>query len=163
MVYFINDVLPLVRSSRPEVVLRVVGANMPKAILDLAGPGVELLGWVEDLAPLYTQTRVVVAPLRYGAGIKGKIGEAAMYGVPFVCTDIAAEGTNIRSGHDCVIAEDANSFAAGVLSLLSDDELWMTYSKNSQVALLSQTSPSVARANLEAMFALAGVPARITR
>lgn len=161
MEYFITEVLPLIHVTHPEVSLQVVGANLPDSVARLAGPKVELLGWVKDLDPLYENTRVVVAPLRYGAGIKGKIGEAAMHGVPFVCTPVAMEGMLLSPETDCLVGDNAASFAKHVLSLYEDDELWLRCSTNAQVALLAQCSPEVARENLTSLFAEVNVPEKI--
>lgn len=163
MIYFIKEVFPLLQSQRPEITLEVVGANMPAELSSLAGPKVHMLGWVQDLTPVYARTRVVIAPLRYGAGIKGKVGEAAMQGVPVVCTSVAIEGMLIEPGSACLVGDTPEAFAQEVLRLYDDHVLWQKIATNAQVALLAQCSPEVARQNIEEVFAATNVPAKILR
>ncbi|MBU6233465.1 MAG: glycosyltransferase, partial [Acidobacteria bacterium] len=113
--------------------------------------------WVHDLVPLYHATRLVVAPLRYGAGIKGKLGESAVHGVPFVCTSIATEGTLMEHGRDCLNADTAEEFAREVIRLYSDAELWESLSRNVQTAIERQCAPAVAAARFEELFRLLNV------
>jgi len=163
MRYFIKEVLPHIHQVRPDVTLDVVGANMPADVSALASDKVRMLGWVQDLTPVYAATRVVIAPLRYGAGIKGKVGEAAMQGVPVVCTSVAVEGMALVAGTDCLVGDTPESFAAAVLSLYDNDQQWQMLSTNAQTALLAQCSPEVARKNIEEVFAATNVPAKILR
>jgi len=142
--WFAEDILPLVRAALPEASLSVVGSNMPPAILELARPGLDIVGWVHDLAPIYDQTRVVVAPLRFGAGIKGKLGEAAMHGVPFVCTEIASEGTYLEDGTNCLIGNDAATFAAKIVELYNDAARWQRLADEGRAAISKQCAPEVA-------------------
>ena len=155
--WFAEDILPLVRASLPEVSLSVVGSNMPPAILELARPGLDIVGWVHDLAPIYDQTRVVVAPLRFGAGIKGKLGEAAMHGVPFVCTEIASEGTYLEDGTNCLIGNDAATFAAKVVELYHDAARWQRLADEGRAAISKQCAPEVAALAISALLRDLGI------
>ena len=150
--WFVNDVFPAVHAQLPDVNFKVVGSHLPDEIAALARPGVEIIGWVQDLGPLYDSIRLVVAPLRYGAGIKGKLGESASHGVPFVCTSIAIEGTFMESGRDCLAADEATGFAQAVVELYSNHTTWDTMSVNVQAAIDAQCAPEVARAALEQLF-----------
>jgi GT2 family glycosyltransferase/glycosyltransferase involved in cell wall biosynthesis/SAM-dependent methyltransferase len=125
--WFIRDVLPIIRQTRPDVRLRVVGRNAPVELMDL-GDAVEFLGWVPDVEPEYAATRVTVAPLRFGAGVKGKVVESLSYGVPVVTTPVGAEGTGLVDGSTARIAADAPAFARAVLDLLEDDAAWRSIS-----------------------------------
>ncbi|MBO3083857.1 glycosyltransferase [Cellulomonas fengjieae] len=126
--WFTSEVLPLLEAARPGLRVDVVGRDPLPELVESAPPGVTYHGWVEDLAPLYAGARVVIAPLRFGAGVKGKIGEAMSHGVPVVMTPVGAEGMDIRDGETAVVADDAAGFAAGVLTLLEDDETWTALS-----------------------------------
>ncbi len=152
VVWFVEEVFPRVRAAIPTVEFNVVGSHLPDEIAVLARPGVNIVGWVQDLGPLYDAVRLVVAPLRYGAGIKGKLGESASHGVPFVCTTIAIEGTLMASGRDCLAADDSEGFADAVIALYGDEATWETMSTNVQRAIDAQCAPDVARAALEALF-----------
>ena len=85
---------------------------------------VNFTGYVEDLRPLFEQALVYVAPLRFGAGIKGKILEAINYGVPVVTTSIGAEGIGVVDGENILIADSAVEFCEAVVKLHRDEELW---------------------------------------
>ena len=82
--WFVGEVWPAVRARLPGVELSIVGSNMPAAIRDLAVAGVRVLGYVEDIDPLLDAARISIAPLRYGAGVKGKINQAMAFGLPVV-------------------------------------------------------------------------------
>lgn len=122
--WFVRDVFPLVREQIPEAHLSVVGLFPPSDLLDDSLPGVEFLGWVEDLEPVHARSIVSIAPLRYGAGVKGKVGDAWAHGVPVVMTPLAAEGMRVEHGRTGLIAATAEEFAAGVVRLHREQELW---------------------------------------
>jgi glycosyltransferase involved in cell wall biosynthesis len=144
VIWFAEEILPLVRAALPEVTVSVVGSNMAPEIEELARPGLDIVGWVHDLGPIYDETRVVVAPLRFGAGIKGKLGEAAMHGVPFVCTEIASEGTYLDDRHNCLIGNDAATFAAAIVELYNNPVLWQRLADEGRAAISKQCAPEVA-------------------
>src|SRR5699024_4735168 len=73
-VWLANEIMPVVWRTHPETVVHIVGSNPTDEVVSLHGAGVEVHGWVADLAGLYRAMRVVVAPLRFGAGVKGKVG-----------------------------------------------------------------------------------------
>jgi len=146
--WFVQEIFPKVRATLPDVRFRVVGSHLPDSIAQLAREGVDIVGWVHDLTPLYEEVRLVVAPLRYGAGIKGKLGESASRGVPFVCTSIATEGTTLANGSECLVASDANEFAEAVIRLYSEESLWEQMSHRAQAAIEAQCSPAVAKVTL---------------
>ena len=127
--WFFSEVLPLVRKSLPHVKVTVVGRGAPPEIRDLAGDGVTFAGWVADLEDVYARARIAIAPLRYGAGLKGKVGEAMSYGVPVVGTSVAAEGLQLEHGVTAWIADDSRAFAEGIVTLHGDDELWARVSE----------------------------------
>src|SRR5690606_41068412 len=79
------------------------------------------LGWVQDLDPLYAGARVTIAPLRFGAGVKGKVGESLGKGVPVVGTSVAVEGMWLEPGTDVLVADGTEEFAAAIGELLADD------------------------------------------
>lgn len=121
--YFCKDVLPLITARRPEVVLKIVGSNATPEIGALAGQHVEVLGYVPDTAPFLEQAYISVAPLRYGGGMKGKVGEAMSFGLPVVTTAFGAEGFGLKPGRDLLVADGAVEFASHVNRLLDDTEL----------------------------------------
>ncbi|WP_159807586.1 glycosyltransferase [Cellulomonas citrea] len=122
--WFAEEVLPLVLQVRPDVHLDVVGSHVPEDLVDAAPPQVRFLGWVPDLAELYGTARLAVCPLRFGAGVKGKVGESLAHGLPVVVTSVGAEGMGLVDGQNALLADDPQAFADAVLRGLSDDELW---------------------------------------
>jgi GT2 family glycosyltransferase/SAM-dependent methyltransferase len=125
-VWFVRRVLPRIRAAVSEVRLWLVGSNPTRAVQALSqAPGVLVTGFVSEdrLAAHYAQARVVVAPMRFGAGIKGKVVEAMRHGVPVVTTPAGSQG---MSAAECGIpvAADPEPFAAAVIRLLSDDQAW---------------------------------------
>ena len=115
---------------------------MPSTISQLDLPGVEPVGWLPDLTDAYEQARVVIAPLRFGAGVKGKVGEAIEFGVPVVGTTIAFEGMHLADEVDVLIADSPDAFAEAVVRLMTDDALWTMLSTHAQMALVDQFSPA---------------------
>jgi len=87
-------------------------------------------GYVEDIAPYMDGCRVSVAPLRYGAGVKGKVNMAMSYGLPVVATSVAVEGMHVEAGADVLVADEADAFADDVIRLYGDEELWNRLSAN---------------------------------
>ncbi|ABI58441.1 hypothetical protein Neut_0153 [Nitrosomonas eutropha C91] len=98
VIYFAELIFPIIKRQIPDIRFKVIGANPPEEIERLAAiPGIEILGFVKDLQPVFADIRLTVAPLRYGAGIKGKIGTSLCYGVPCVATPMAVEGMGLTA------------------------------------------------------------------
>jgi glycosyltransferase involved in cell wall biosynthesis len=121
--YFGSEFLPIVKASLPSVDFSVAGSYRPAEMNDI-GPDTHLLGYVQDLAHVFDTARVFVCPLRYGSGMKGKIGEALAAGVPVVTTSIGAEGMRLIDAENALIRDDPGEFAAAVVRLYNDRELW---------------------------------------
>jgi O-antigen biosynthesis protein len=159
--WFVEQILPLVVERHPDTVLTVVGSNVPDSIRALAGDHVRIAGWVDDLVPLYRSARVGLAPLRYGAGIKGKVGEAMSLGLPMAMTTIAAEGMHITDRVEGMVADDPAAMADAICALIVDDELWARVSAAGRVLIDQRFGVSAARASIIATLQAAGtaVPA----
>ncbi|MGF6493616.1 glycosyltransferase involved in cell wall biosynthesis [Luteibacter sp. 621] len=126
--WFIADVLPRVRSAVPHMRLHVVGDIDAIARRAIESDAVLVHGRVADLAPLHEQTLVSIAPLRFGAGVKGKVNQAMSHGLPVVLTTIAAEGMHLRDGVDALVADTPEAFAAAIVRLSSDERIWTAMS-----------------------------------
>ena len=129
--FFTQEILPLVRQSLFGVKFYVVGSKPPLDVKELACEDIIITDFIPDLTPLLNSVRLSVAPLRYGAGIKGKIGGAMAVGLPVVATPIAAEGMSLTHGVNILIAEDPKAFADQITTLYQDENLWDSLSKNS--------------------------------
>ena len=90
------------------------------------------MGWVDDLLPYYNSHKMVVAPLRFGAGVKGKIGEALSHGIPTVTTSVGVEGMPLINGQDILFADTADEIADAVVKVYNDEKLWTSLSHNGQ-------------------------------
>lgn len=116
-----HDVLPRVRKSRPDATLTAVGRGASAALCRLAArTGIELAGWVDDLAPPMARAAVAVAPMRSGGGTNLKVFDALAASRALVTTPLGAEGTGLVAGRHALIEQDADAFAAAVLSLFAD-------------------------------------------
>ena len=130
VLYFVHRIMPLLREQLPGVQFYVVGSNPPDEILALASSDVIITGYVARLNPLLDKMRVSVAPLRYGAGIKGKVGSALSAGLPVVATTTAVEGMSLIDGKDVLVADDPEAFAQRICRIYRDETLWQKLSTN---------------------------------
>ena len=136
VLWFVTDVWPLIRASLPAVRFHCIGGGVPAEIAALAAqPGVEVHGHVADLAPYMDGVRIAVAPLRFGAGVKGKVNLSMAHGQPVVATACATEGMHLRDGEDVLVADDAAGFADSVVGLYQDDALWQRLADNGRINL----------------------------
>ncbi len=122
--WFAEQVVPRVAARVPECEIVVTGANPPAEALRHASPHVQLVGFVDDLAGLYASSRVAVAPIRFGAGVKIKTIEAVQYGVPVVATSLGAEGIELDHPDAVATVGDASAFADALIELLRDERAW---------------------------------------
>jgi glycosyltransferase involved in cell wall biosynthesis len=152
--YFAKNIFPLIQQRMPSVKFKVVGANPPPEITILAqeNPGIEVMGFVEDLGALLEQVKATVAPLRYGAGIKGKIGSSLCHGVPCVATSIAVEGMGLTDGENVLVADAPEHFANAILRLYTDRALWNTLSEAGTSFAKNNYSQDVITARMRAIL-----------
>lgn len=121
MLWYFNEILPLVLKRHPQAHLWIVGSGPPPEITALhAHPNVTVTGRVPEVTPYFEQARVVIAPLRIGSGIKGKIIEGMAFGRPVVTTSIGAEGMDLTPGENIILADGAADFADAVCKALED-------------------------------------------
>jgi GT2 family glycosyltransferase/glycosyltransferase involved in cell wall biosynthesis len=122
--HFVRDIFPHVKAALPGVKLYVVGDNVTPEVAACASEDVLVLGYVPDVEPLFRKCRLMVVPLRYGAGIKGKLGEALSYGLPVVTTSTGAEGFGITDGVEALLADEPQQFASAVVRAYREEDLW---------------------------------------
>lgn len=122
--WFIKEVLSQIIEKNQDFVLNVAGTGLsPAEVKEITCKGVNFLGFVDDLAPLYLNAKVVVIPLQYGAGIKGKMCEALSHGSTVVSTSSGAEGLSLKNGVEYLLADNASDFASQVSRVLVDQQL----------------------------------------
>lgn len=141
--YFMQEIFTLVQAACPGVELYIVGDNVPPKIEAQASGAVIVTGYLPDVDEVFYNCRVFVAPLRFGSGMKGKIGQALSYGVPVVTTPIGAEGMELEHGHQAMIAKGAQEFADAVINLYQDADLWQRLSDNGYEHVRRNFTPEV--------------------
>jgi GT2 family glycosyltransferase/glycosyltransferase involved in cell wall biosynthesis len=146
--WFAGDVMPLLRANGAPPHLHIIGSKAPQEVLELAGEDVSVHGFVPDIAPYMDGCRLSVAPLRYGAGVKGKVNMAMSYGLPVVATSVAVEGMHVRAGVDVMVADDATAFAAAIRRAYDDAALWTMLSDRGLANVHEHFSFSAARTAL---------------
>jgi len=143
----VRDIMPTVWRELGDVTVTIVGSDPPPSVCALASPLVDVAGWVENLQPTLDSARLLVAPLSYGAGLKGKITQCLAVGLPVVTTTIGADGID---GLDrcMLVADDPVELAEHVIRVYRDDELWRELSKAGQALIEEHCSLSVISARL---------------
>jgi len=130
--YLKETIWPLLKKEFPEAVLQVYGAYPSQKVLQLHQPknGFFIMGRAEHANEIVKQARVVLAPIRFGAGLKGKLLEAMQCGTPSVTTTIGAEAMHADLPWNGFITDDSAEFAKQAASLYLDEKLWMQSQKN---------------------------------
>ncbi|NNK33115.1 MAG: glycosyltransferase, partial [Xanthomonadales bacterium] len=126
LLWFIEAVWPQLLERHPDLVFEIVGKGADQRLQSAvaAHAGIRLRGFVEDLQEIYRESRVSVAPLLFGSGMKVKVLDAMARGMPTVTTSVGAEGIAAESGRHLMVADDARIMADQVLDLLDNSALW---------------------------------------
>lgn len=127
--WLVKNIMPRVWQHAPHIECSLAGADMPDSIHALAGNQVRVLGHVPDLQSLFDASRLSIAPLRFGAGIKGKVLDSLAAGLPCVMTPVAAEGLDLPDTFTRLIAHDADALAALIIAAHEDSALYQHTSK----------------------------------
>lgn len=126
LLWFFADIWPSIHAADPDISVKIVGKNPDPSLLEAAKglQGIEFLGFVDDLEPLFKHSRLFLAPLRFGSGIKVKVLNAMCRGIPVITTDVGAEGLDVISNEHLVIANQADQMANRILELMDHKEQW---------------------------------------
>lgn len=147
--WFATEIWPHVHAALPDVEFHIVGAEAPPSVVELGQlPGIKVVGFVPDLTPVLETYRVGVAPLLFGAGIKGKVATTMGAGIPCVCTPIAAEGMGLQPGVHALIEEEPRRFAEAVVTLYKEEALWSRLSTRGRALIADRFGTSANRASL---------------
>ena len=140
--WLIDEILPKINNIIIEqIYLEIVGEFLPISVQEkIDGDKIKYHGWLESLDSVYAETSLVVVPLRYGAGKKGKVNEAVVHGCPIVSTSIGVEGFPLLSEEDFILADSAEEFAAAIVKLLSDQELALKYADSAHSKIAKDSS-----------------------
>lgn len=134
--YFLyNDIMPIVWKEIPDLKVNIIG-NVKDCIKDINNPNFVFQGYVPNIETFFFSNKLMVASLRYGAGVKGKIGQAFEYFLPVITTSIGAEGMQLVNDENALINDDSVGFANSIIKLYSNKELWLKLQSNSEKSLI---------------------------
>jgi GT2 family glycosyltransferase/glycosyltransferase involved in cell wall biosynthesis len=153
MLWYAADILPRLRERLPGVVTHVVGNEVPPSIAALAAPDFVVAGYVPDVTPYFTGCRLSIAPLRYGAGVKGKVNLAMSYGLPVIATTPTVEGMHLIPGEDVLVADDPAGFVDAIVHAYTDEALWRRLSEGGRDNIRNHFSREVARGAITRLLA----------
>jgi glycosyltransferase involved in cell wall biosynthesis len=146
--YFVSEIMPILRKKLPGVAFYIVGSKVTEDVMALESFDVNVVGFVENLEGYLDGIRVMVTPLRYGAGIKGKVATALSVGLPVVASVIAAEGMGLVEDEEILISSTPEEFAEKVAKVYHDRELWVKLSLNGGVAAKKYWGSQAGHSNL---------------
>ena len=125
LLWFVEEIFPLICQAIPDIILHVIGSKAPQKIIALGQhPNIQFHGFVENIDPFMQSVKVAVAPLRFGAGVKGKVNMSMSHGQPVVGTKVAVEGMYTTHEKDVMMADEPEMFAQSVIRLYQEEKLW---------------------------------------
>jgi len=152
VLFFVEEIYPLVCDRLPDTKFYVIGDKAPPEIVALASDRIIVAGLQRNVRSFFDSVRLSVAPLRFGAGIKGKINQSMALGVPVVATSIAVEGMNLVDRKHVLVADEPQDFASALIELYESEELWKRLSQNGISKTQELYSTDAAREKLEFLF-----------
>jgi GT2 family glycosyltransferase/glycosyltransferase involved in cell wall biosynthesis len=157
MLWFCGEIMPKILRQLPEAKFHIIGSKMPEPVRALASNHIITHGYVEKVEPFFESCLLSVAPLRFGAGVKGKTNQSMSFGVPVVSTSIGAEGMHLTHENNVLLADRPQEFAEQVIRLHRDRELWAALSRNGQKNIEDHFSSAAAKRSLEELLLHLGV------
>ncbi len=153
VLWFVHDIFPLIKKKLPNAIFRIVGSHPTAQILELNRiSGVQVVGFVKDTTEMINAASVSVAPLRYGAGMKGKVTEALSFGLPVVTTSFGSQGLNAIDGEHLRIADDAIEFAEHVYECLTSPSKANQMGQRGQELIANLCGPESIKTRLESLL-----------
>jgi len=147
-----ENIMPIVWETLPHLHLTLLGSNPTPQITNLnTHSNITVTGYLADVSSYFEKAKIFVAPLRYGAGMKGKIGQSLEYGLPIISTSIGIEGMNFEDKKDVLIADEAIDFAEKIVELYQNEIKWLQIQKNSEY-VLEKLSPNLVSQNIKILF-----------
>lgn len=134
--WLVDEIMPLVWKQMPSLEVYLLGSLPPEPVISLRSERVHVPGYLPDVSAYFLSTRIFVAPLRFGAGMKGKIGQSFEFGLPVITTDIGAEGMSLSDRKHYLRANTAEEFAAAILELYDSQPVWEELAKGGFEALV---------------------------
>lgn len=152
VLFFLEEIYPLVRDRLPDTKFYIIGDKAPPEIVARASDRIIVAGLQRNVRSFFESVRLSVSPLRFGAGIKGKINQSMAFGVPVVATSIAVEGMNLIDHEHVLVADEPKDFAHALVELYESEELWKRLSRNGISKTQELYSTDAAREKLEFLF-----------
>jgi len=149
--YFVQEVMPLLRKQKTKICLHLYGSGSLNKLREFEGDDVLIKGYVPVLADMFSSIKLFVAPLQFGAGVKGKVLEAIAHGVPTVISPIAAEGLQLISGVNTMECNTPQEWVTAINQLYFDKLKWSTIRKNSR-EVISRYSQELGREKIKKIF-----------
>ena len=156
--WLMDEIWPLARKAGLNAPLYIVGPDAPPFLTSRPADNIHVLGHVADLAAQFAKVRLSIAPLRYGAGIKGKVIDSLSHGVPVVATNVAAEGIGLKHGRSVLLGNTPESLAQGLAALYGQQTLWEQIAKNGREIILDRFSDQAAGQVMADVFKEIEVP-----
>ena len=152
VLFFVQKIYPLVSEQLRDAKFYIIGDKAPPEIVALATERIVVAGLQRDVRPFFDSVKLSVAPLRFGAGVKGKINQSMAFGVPVVATSLAAQGMEVTDHEDILVADEPENFARALIELYESEELWNRLSQNSIRETRASYSTDTASKILEFLF-----------
>jgi glycosyltransferase involved in cell wall biosynthesis len=152
VLFFLKEIYPLVSQRLGDAKFYIIGEKPPSEIVTLASERVVVAGLQRDVRPFFENAKLSVAPLRFGAGVKGKINQSMAFGVPVVATSVAVEGMELNDREDILVADEPEEFARALIDLCESEELWTRLSENGIRKTRALYSTNAARKKLRFLF-----------
>jgi glycosyltransferase involved in cell wall biosynthesis len=152
VLFFVERVYPLVSKRLRDAKFYIVGDKAPPEVVALATEKIIVTGLQKDVRPFFENVKLSVAPLRFGAGVKGKVNQSMGFGVPVVATSLAVEGMGLIDREDVLVADTPEDFAGALIELYESEELWNGLSENGVKKTRALYSVEAARERLSHLF-----------
>ena len=160
--WFVKEVWPLIRAKGLKANFIIIGSHVPPEIQALASSDIEVRGYVSDLAEVLSCCRLSVAPLRYGAGLKGKVVSCLSQGLPVVASSIAVEGSGLVNDVHVLVSDNPETMADHIGKLYTDAVLWERLSKAGYGFCVENFSLEAAESKLRELLGdLGNTPKRV--
>jgi len=153
VLWLCQEIMPLVWQTNPSINVTLLGNNPNAEIKAKECDRITVTGYIDDVSPYFLSHKLSVSPLRYGAGMKGKIGQSLEHSLPVVSTSIGTEGMNLTPAQHILVANNTEEFASQILRIFQDKFLWNQLSLNSKSAIASY-SPDVIKEQLRQILSL---------
>jgi GT2 family glycosyltransferase/glycosyltransferase involved in cell wall biosynthesis len=152
VLFFVKEIYPLLSEHLRDAKFYIIGDKPPPEVAALATERIVVAGLQRDVRPFFDSVKLSVAPLRFGAGVKGKINQSMAFGVPVVATSVAIEGMELKDREDILVADEPEDFARVLIELYESEELWNRISENGVRKTRALYSTDAARKKLEFLF-----------